>query len=73
MEIDLTKNQIIDPMIEAWVWFTDKRDAVRANLVSIDHRSTEYPYRIRTNEGFNTYSNCSLTNPNEPKVKKWKL
>ena len=64
--IDLSKNQIVDPMVEAWFW-DYKENVFKGNLVSIDHRG-KYPYCEQLCGG---YKYCSLTDPTKPKVKKW--
>ena len=70
--IDLTKNQIVDPAIECWVWNDDKKHAKKMKLLSVDHRR-KWAYTVLTrfcNE-VSAYVNCSLIDPNKPKVKKW--
>ena len=70
--IDLTKNQIVEPAIECWVWNDDKKYAKKMELLSIDHRRKwAYTVLTRFSNEVSAYVNCSLIDPNKPKVKKW--
>ena len=47
--LDLTKNQIVEPAIECWVWNDDKKHAKKFMLLSIDNRKIN-PYSVLTGE-----------------------
>jgi hypothetical protein len=67
IKIDLTKNQIVEPPVIGWAWDHFKIDAVKATLLSIDHRyENPYPFRITNHIENKHCKNFSLTNPNLP-------
>jgi len=61
--IDLSKNQIIEPAIQAWLSY-DNKTWIESYLFSIDHR-TEEPYKTE----ITGFPFCSLTKPIKPKSK----
>jgi len=66
LDLDLTKNQIVDPAVKAW--FKDKYDTeyIEGLLTGIDHRRN-YPYENGAVE--HKYECCVLVDPNPTVVK----
>jgi hypothetical protein len=66
--LDLAKNQIVEPAIEAWFRNHTYDEWIKLQLMSIDHRNS-YPYKTV----LDAFVQCSLTNPNLPKTKPWQI
>lgn len=63
--IDLTKSQVLDEPVLAWVRDYEDREWAPIALVEIDY-NMDYPFKTY----FSAYRFCTLTNPNKPKPKR---